>query len=53
MNTIEANNLQDKEIKVGNSTKIKYNTQVKNLSQKYVKTGLEEYFIFKVNKLVN
>lgn len=47
MNTIEANNLQDKEIKVNNSTKIKYNTQLRKepMSQKYIKTGLEEYFI--------
>ena len=39
MNTIEANNLQDKEIKVNNSTKIKYNTQVRKepMSQKYIK----------------
>lgn len=46
-NTIEANNLQDKEIKVDSNTKIKYISEEKReaMSQKYIKSSLEEYFI--------
>ena len=47
MNTIEANNLQNKEIKVNNSTKIKYNTTVRKepMSQKYIRNSLEQYYL--------
>tara|TARA_B100000963_G_scaffold255598_1_gene224217 strand:- start:5798 stop:6181 length:384 start_codon:yes stop_codon:yes gene_type:complete len=47
LNTIEANNLQEKDIKVDTNTKIKYTTVTRKepMSQKYVKSALEDYYI--------
>ena len=46
LNTIEANNLQEKDIKIDNNTRIKHttNTRKEPMSQKFVKNSLESYY---------
>jgi len=47
LNTIEANNLKEKDIKIDSNTRIKHTTITRKepMSQKYVKSSLEEYYI--------
>ncbi|MDA7573737.1 hypothetical protein N8751_00480 [bacterium] len=46
LNTIEANNLEDTDIKIDNNTKIKHTiiTRKEPMSQKYVRNSLTDYY---------